>query len=148
SIQNSVRPISVPADLRGLKLRTSNNPIEIAAWRALGATPTPLAAPEVYTGLQTHLIDGTPFPLSSVVPFKLWEVEKYVSSSNHTWSGFTLVANADAWHRLPRDLQNVVSRNVETARLQSNADVEKIDASVEATLKSHEMVFNNVDREA
>ena len=107
-IQNALRPVNVPADAKGLKLRTTNSAAERAAFQAAGATPVEISPPEVYASLQSHLVDGTTLSLSATEQYKLYEVEKYISFSNHSWIDFTMMANLEAWKRLPRNLQDLV----------------------------------------
>lgn len=83
---NSKRPIRSVEDLEGLKIRTVENPVPLAAWRALGALPTPMAFPEVYSALQQGIIDGQENPISIIIPSKLYEPNKYLSLTRH---GFT-----------------------------------------------------------
>ena len=107
-----MRPISTPADMRGLKIRIQDSPINLALFKALGATPTVTSGAEMYTGLQTHILDGVAVPVVVLETFKLYEVTKYVSYTHHSWNSFTMVANGEAWNRLPKDLQDIVSRNL------------------------------------
>ena len=144
-IENAVRPISVVADMRGLKIRTSPSAAEIAAFKAFGATPTTIASSELYTALQTHLVDGATLPLDLVEPFKLYDVTKHLSRTNHLWAGQTMVANPDAWRRLPPNLQEMVERTFESARRDSNDDLPKLNAASESALQAHGMAFTNPD---
>ena len=146
--QNSVRPIATPADIRGLKLRTTSSPTDLALFKALGATPTPLSPNEMYTALQTHLVDGATLSLAATESFKMYEVAKYFSYTNHTWIAFTMRCNAAAWQRLPKNLQDIAARNFEAARNLSNQDITGNEAGVEERLKGHGMLFNNVDSTA
>jgi len=147
-IETPLRPINVPADLRGLKLRSSNSRQEIDLLKALGAVPTSIGAAEIYTSLQTHLVDGATLPVSVLESYKVNEVTKYVSSTHHAWGGFTLLANTNAWQRLPKNIQASVARNFENARNLSNSDAEKYNSGAEARLKAAGMIFNNVDAQA
>jgi TRAP-type C4-dicarboxylate transport system substrate-binding protein len=114
-------------------------------WKALGATPTPTATSEIYTNLQTHVMDGVTASLSSIEPLKLQEVVKYVSLTNHIWSGYTFLANADAWQKLPKPLRDIAEKNFEAARLASNDDFAKNDGTVNDRLKSLGLAINNCD---
>src|SRR5262249_14261111 len=82
-----LRPIRTPADLAGFKIRVPESRITIDLFKGLGATPTPISQSEVYTSLQTKLIDGQQSPLVSLETAKFYEVEKYVSLTNHGFSG-------------------------------------------------------------
>ena len=144
-IQNSVRPITTPADLKGLKLRSSSATVEVAMWHAFGVTPAYTPASGIYTALQTHLVDGATITLDFVEALKLYEVTKYFSYTYHLWAGQTLVANPDAWQRLPKNLQDLVSRHFETARNRTNEDAAKALGTAEERLKAKGMQFNNAD---
>ena len=76
-------PGRTPADLKGMKIRVMENPISIAAWKALGANPVPMAMPEVFTGLQQGTIDAQENPLQQIVDNSLFEVQKYLVMTNH-----------------------------------------------------------------
>ena len=116
--------------------------------KAFGVTPVPLSAPEIYTGLQTHVVDGATLPISVLEAYHVFEVTKYFSYTNHSWACFSLCVNAEAWRRLPKDVQGIVSRNFESARKLSNVDQQHLDDVSEQRLRTHGMVFNNVDAPA
>jgi len=143
----TARPVYAPADVRGLKIRITPDAIGTAYWKALGAVPTPVSSAEQYTALQTHLIDGSAATLAGIT-IKLYEVTKYISLTNHAFGGNTMLANNDAWLRLPADLRALVERHFEAARQAANDDMLKDDAATIEKLKAFGMVFNNVDREA
>jgi len=147
-VENSLRPVVVPADLRGMKLRSTPSPPEIAVLKALGATPSPITSAEVYTAIQTHLVDGATFPVENFLQHKIYEITKYVSLTNHSWLGTSVLMNAAAWQRLPKNLQDLVARNFEAARNLSNADMEASDASSIDLCKQHGMMVNAVDTQA
>ena len=107
---SSVRPIRTPADLSGLKIRVQTARPTIDLFRTLGASPTPLSFADVYTGLQTHLIDGAEMPLSLIEVARMFEVQHYLGITNHTWSGYWLTSNPSAWKALGPELQGVVRR--------------------------------------
>ena len=141
---NNIRPINAPGDFSGLKLRTPDDPVEVAFFRALGATPTPsIATSQIYLSLQTHLVDGADMPISSMQSLKLSEVQKYVSYTNHGYVEFTLVANGETWQKLPENLRNIVEPNLNDAALGYRREMAALEATVETTLKGQGMVFNH-----
>ena len=83
---NSKRAIKVPDDLKGLKLRTMENPVHIAAYKGLGVIPTPMSITEVFTALQQGTVDGQENPLSSIMTMKFDQVQKHVSLTGHVYS--------------------------------------------------------------
>jgi TRAP-type C4-dicarboxylate transport system substrate-binding protein len=144
-ITNSVRPIRVPSDLRGLKLRANAAPMEVATFKAFGANPTVIDGSQLYVAVQTHIVDGTDLGLTIFEAYKLYEVQKYVSMVNHSWSGYPIVANPAAWQRLPANLRAIVDRNVNAAALLERADMQRQEATTRASLESKGMITNDAD---
>ena len=104
-------PIRNADDLNGLKLRIQESKITVEFFRALGASPAPITMQEVYTSLQTKLVDGLESPAAIIESGKFYEVLKYMNLTNHSWSGFWLIVNGDTWKSLPPDLQAAIERN-------------------------------------
>ncbi len=140
------KPIRTPEDLRGFKIRVVESKITIDLFKTLGANPTPLNFREVYTALQTKLIDGEAAPLTSIETSKFYEVQKYISLTNHTLSGQWLIANAETWNSLPPDLQDIVERNNTKFATMFSRDMRTNDAALKAQLARHGMIFNDVDQ--
>jgi tripartite ATP-independent transporter DctP family solute receptor len=99
-ITNNRKPIEKPEDLAGLKIRTMENPVHIAAFETAGAAPTPMSWPEVIPALQQGAIDGQENPLSVIVSAKLWEVQKYLTVSGHVYSPAMLIVSPSFWDSL------------------------------------------------
>ncbi len=99
-VTNGKRPIARPEDIKGLKIRTMENPVHITAFRTLGASPTPMAWPEVYGALQQGTIDGQENPLSVVLSAKLSQVQKYLTLSGHVYSPAVLFLSPKFWSGL------------------------------------------------
>ncbi len=93
---NSVRPIKNPDDMKGLKMRTMNNPLHMEFMKSLGAAATPVAWAEIYTALQTGVVDGQHNPITVINLGKLYEVQDYITLSNHMAGLYVWVIN-DAW---------------------------------------------------
>ena len=85
-VTNSRAPVKTPADLKGLKIRTNNSPMNIAAFKVFGANPIPMPFAEVYTGLETRTIDAQEHPINVVWSAKFYEVQKYLSLTHHAYS--------------------------------------------------------------
>ena len=100
-ITSSARPIRSAADLAGFKIRTPAGELWVDLFRSLGASPGPLNFNEVYTALQTKVFDGQENPFAIVETARLFEVQKYLSVTNHMWSAYHLLGNQDAWTALP-----------------------------------------------
>lgn len=108
-ITNNLRPIEKPEDLKGIKIRTMENKVHLAAFRAFGASPTPMAWSEVYTALQQKTIDGQENPIAIIHDHKLQEVQKYLALTGHFYSPSLLLISAKTFHRLPKDVQKVMA---------------------------------------
>jgi tripartite ATP-independent transporter DctP family solute receptor len=105
---NRIRPIKKPEDLKGMKIRTMENPAHMEMVRALGADPTPIAWGELYTALQQKVVDGQENPVSLILVMKFYEVQKYLTLDGHLYSiDFTFI-NDPFFQKLPKDLQRIV----------------------------------------
>lgn len=104
-ITNNVRPINVPEDLKGIKLRTPNGEWRVKMFQLYGANPSPMAFSEVFTALQTNVIDGQENPYAQIASAKFQEVQEYLSITNHVYTpGYVLVAE-NRWQALPEDVR-------------------------------------------
>ncbi len=115
-LTNSIRPVNSPADVKGLKLRTPENPIILATMRALGASPSPLPWPEVYMALQQKSFDGQENPIPVIYLNKLYEVQKYLAITNHVYEPMPLVISEKFWKGLTASEQKVVAQAAIEAR--------------------------------
>jgi tripartite ATP-independent transporter DctP family solute receptor len=95
NITNNKRPIRMPKDLEGVKLRTMENPIHLAAWKALGANPTPMSFGEVFTALQQGTVDGQENPYALIYNSKFFEVQKYISDTRHIFTAYAPIINKE-----------------------------------------------------
>lgn len=141
-IANNLRPIGSPDDLKGLKVRVGPRPIDVLLFKSLGANPTPLEFRDTYTGLQSHLVDAVVLPWFVLEAAKFFEVAKYISAVNIGWTGMSMLANAAAWTRLPRDLRDVVERNFDDAAIRERNDIKSGDLASVAHLRQEGMIFN------
>jgi tripartite ATP-independent transporter DctP family solute receptor len=144
-ITTGSRPINTPQDLAGLKIRVPVSPLGISLFQALSASPTSLQFSEVYTALQTHVVDAQENPLPIVQTAKLYEVQKYASLTNHIWDGFLFIASGKTWYRLPAELRDLASRELNNSGMQQRADIAGLNDSVQADLQARGMVFNQPD---
>ncbi|HEX2725874.1 MAG TPA: TRAP transporter substrate-binding protein [Beijerinckiaceae bacterium] len=141
----SSKPIVGPDDFKGLKLRVPVSPLWTSMFKALEAAPASINFSEVYTALQTKIVDGQENPLAIIATAKLYEVQRYCSLTNHMWDGFWFLANRRAWERLPQDLQGIVAKHVNAAGENERRDVAKLNASLQDELAGKGMVFNRPD---
>jgi TRAP-type transport system periplasmic protein len=146
-ITNRVRPILSPKDLQGLKIRVPSNKVRLAAFKALGAAPTPVPYKELYTSLQQGVVDGQENPLFSIAALSLWEVQKYVSLTNHVFTPSYLLIN-ERWLKglTPAD-RDLVLRAAAEAQKRQRARLENADAEILAKLKQHGMQVDTPDPE-
>jgi tripartite ATP-independent transporter DctP family solute receptor len=143
---NSVRPIAHPDDLRGLKMRVPASQMWLSLFRGLGAAPTGLNFAEVYSALQTRVVDGQENPPAIIHAAKLFEVQRFASVTNHMWDGFWFLANRRAWSRLPGSMQEQVAAILNAACLEQRTDVAQQNASLRGELTAAGMQFNDVDQ--
>ncbi|AJC19637.1 TRAP transporter substrate-binding protein [Pandoraea pulmonicola] len=146
-ITTSNRPINSPADLKGLKIRVPTSPLWTSMFRAFDSSPTSINFAEVYSALQTHIVEAQENPLALLTTAKLYEVQKYVSMTNHMWDGFWFLANKQKWDKLPKDLQAIVTANVNAAAMAQRDDVRKLNDGVMVELKQKGLVFNAPNNE-
>jgi TRAP-type transport system periplasmic protein len=106
-ITNNVRAIEKPEDLKGIKLRTMENKVHLASFRAFGASPTPMAWSEVYTALQQKTIDGQENPVAIIYTQKIYEVQKYLTLTGHFYSPTPLLMSLKAFNALPNETQKI-----------------------------------------
>lgn len=136
-ITSGKTPIKVPADLKGFKIRVPPAPILETLFTALGASPINLSYGELYTALQTGLADGSENPLWVLASMHVYEVQKHVTITNHSWDGFVTVANSRAWARLPVELQQIATKHFSDAAVAQRADVAKLEAEAAKKLETN-----------
>jgi|SRR5208337_784987 len=107
-VSNNVRPIIIPADLKGIKLRVPGNASSIDTFRILGANPTPMDIGTLYMGLRGGVVDGQENPLQSIWSYKFYEVQKYISMTNHVFSVIFVGASSKHWNTWPPDVQQAI----------------------------------------
>ncbi|MBP2292657.1 TRAP transporter substrate-binding protein [Azospirillum rugosum] len=139
---SGAKPIETAADMNGLKIRVPVSPLSIAMFKALSAAPASLQFSEVYSSLQTRIVDAQENPLPIIQVAKLYEVQKYCALSNHIWDGFWFIANGRAWNGLPPDLQKIVAGAINDAGMKQREDIKALNQSVQADLQSKGLTFN------
>lgn len=103
---SSTKPITGPDDLKGFKIRVPVSPLWTSMFKAFDAAPASINFSEVYSALQTKIVEGQENPLAIISTAKLYEVQKYCSLTNHMWDGFWFLANRRAWEKLPQDARH------------------------------------------
>ena len=145
---NDVRPIETAADFAGLKIRSPGGEIAADFFRALGAEAGMVPFSGMYDALKAKTFDGQSDPLGVVLSLRLYEVQRYLSLTAHWWTGFTLLANANAWNALPAEIRAVVERHAEAAALAQRADIEAVNAAGAEALARHGMLVNTADADS
>lgn len=107
-ITNNAKPIYTPADLSGMKIRTMENPIHMAAFKSFGANPTPISFNELFTALQQKTVDAQENPIAIINSAKFYEVQKYLSLTGHVYTNCPYLISKSFLESLPQDLQKVV----------------------------------------
>ncbi len=146
-ITSSSKPINTADDLKGFKIRVPVSPLWTSMFKALEAAPASINFAEVYSALQTKIVDGQENPLAIIQTAKLYEVQKYCSITNHMWDGFWFLANGKAWEKLPPDLRAIVAKHVNKAGENERADVEKLNSTLQKELQDKGLVFNQAKSE-
>ena len=146
-VTNSKRPIKTPADLKGLKIRTMENPMHIAFFKELGANPTPMSWGELYTALQQGTVDAEENPYAMIDDGKFYEVQKYVSETGHVFSYEILIANKKFMDKLPADLRKVVVDAAHKAIMTQRARLEKEEAAFKAKVTKAGLTANELTPE-
>ncbi len=141
----STKPINSPDDFRGMKLRVPVSPLWTSMFTALGASPASINFSEVYSALQTKIVDGQENALALIDTAKLYEVQKFCTMTNHMWDGYWFLANRRSFERLPKDTQEVLAREVNKAGMEERADVAMLNSSLRGKLAGTGLVFNDVD---
>jgi len=141
-ITSGNKPIESAKDMDGLKIRVPVSPLSISMFKALGSSPTSLQFSEVYSSLQTRIVDAQENPLPIIQVAKLFEVQKYCAISNHIWDGFWFIANGRAWESLPSDIKTIVANAINDAGMKQRDDIKAFNETVQADLKSKGLTFS------
>jgi tripartite ATP-independent transporter DctP family solute receptor len=142
---SSTKPIAAPEDYKGFKIRVPVSPLWTSMFKAFDASPASINFNEVYSALQTKIVEGQENPLALIATAKLYEVQKYCSLTNHMWDGYWFLANRRAWERIPADIRPIVERNINAAGMKAREDTEKLNANLQTELTTKGFVFNKPD---
>jgi tripartite ATP-independent transporter DctP family solute receptor len=142
------RPITSPDDFAGMKIRVPPGQMMLDTFAAFGAQPVTTPANKIYDSLKSGIVEAQENPLAILDGFKLYELVKYVSLTNHMWSGFNAMANLATWNALPDDIKAVIERNVTKAVRQQRLDQAALNASLREDFVKRGLVFNEVDQAA
>ena len=144
---NSKRDVKAPEDLKGLKMRTMENPVHIAAYKGLGIITTPMAFPEVFTALQQGTVDGQENPLSVIMAAKFSQVQKHLSLTGHVYSPCIFLMNKAAFDKLSAADKTAFLEAAKVAVKANRDRVDQDDANGVKELRAQGMtVIENVDK--
>lgn len=146
-ITNNKRPIVVPADLKGIKLRVPGGTWRVKMFKAYGANPSPLAFSEVFVALQTGVMDGEENPLAQIYPARFYEVQKYLSLTDHVYTPAYVTAGA-SWSRFSPDVQKILTATAQEMQPIVYKIAAGLDKSLLKKLKDAGMQVNEANKEA
>lgn len=146
SVTNNKGPIETPEDCKGLKIRTMENPMHMAAFSVMGADPTPMAFGELYTALQQGAMDAQENPYTVIYSSKFYEVQKYLSITEHLYSPTALLMSLDFYNSLPADLQEVVMEAAAEASVYERQCCDEQEAMLLDELEKEGMIINKPDK--
>jgi tripartite ATP-independent transporter DctP family solute receptor len=147
-ITDNQRPIKVPADLKGIKLRVPEGKWRVKMFQDYGANPSPMKFSELFTALQTGVMDGQENPLTQIYSAKLQEVQKYLSLSGHVYTPAYVTAGSRKFNALPADVRKVLEDTARETQAFVYETAAKADTDLLAKLKQAGMQVNEVDKEA
>jgi C4-dicarboxylate-binding protein DctP len=150
-IMSANKPLKVPADFKGQKMRIQSSKVLDAQMRAFGAMPQVMAFSEVYQALQTGVVDGTENPPSNMFTQKMYEVQKHATVSNHGYLGYAVIVNKMFWEGLPADIRTALEAAMKQASVFANEIAQKENddslASIKASGKTEVYVLTKEERE-
>jgi tripartite ATP-independent transporter DctP family solute receptor len=147
-ITNSVRPIEQPSDLQGMSIRTPENMAQIETFRALGASPTPMAFPEVYPALQQRVIDGQENPLQNIWDAKMHEVQAHLALTGHIYNSAYIVVSEGFFSGLTDEQRQAVTEAMDEATLWQFNYISQLDDDLLQRLQDAGMQVTEPDQEA
>lgn len=142
------RDVQVPGDIAGLKLRIPEISSWVTVWKSLGANPTPIALAEVYSALQTGVVDGQENPFDLINTNKFYEVNNNIVLTQHIWGVFKWTINADFYNNLPEDLRTLLVDTAREAAAWGDERIQKHEDTIRADLESKGVNFVDVDKKA
>ena len=146
-VTNSKREVKTPDDLQGLKLRTMQNKVHMAAFSGMGASPTPMAFPELFSALQQGVVDGQENPVTVISSSKFWEVQKYVSLTGHVYSPAIILASPSLWSNLSDEEKTWFEAASKASAAATRAEVNRLENDGIALLRSNGMtVSTDIDK--
>lgn len=137
-------PVHMPDDMKGIKFRVVNNPLNVATFKALGANPTPMPLSEVFTALQEGTVDGQDNPIGNVVAFGFDKVQRYITLSHHQWAGIMVLISNKTWQKLPPKVQTMFKEAAATTQAWERKMVNEKNKQYLKDMKAHGMTVINL----
>ena len=148
-LSNNVRPVTTPADLSGIKMRTLPATVQVETWKALGALPTTIDASELYTALQQGTVSAEENPLHEIVSRKFYEVQQYITLTDHVYTPFMMGISQKTWDKLSDQQKQVVMDAANAGKeAQRKANEEKTIEAKQVLLDNGCEIVENPDKEA
>ncbi|MGO4395775.1 TRAP transporter substrate-binding protein [Variovorax sp. M-6] len=144
-VTSSSVPIRTPEDFNGFKIRVPASPMWVSLFKGFGASPTAINFSELYTSLQTKVVNGQENPLVILETNRLYEVQQFCSLTNHMWDGYWVLGNRRSFQRMSPELQAIVTKHFDRSALDQREDMAKQDAQLRQSLSAKGMKFNEVD---
>ncbi len=141
-VMNNKRPVNVPADMSGMKIRLQSNPAHLEAFKAFGAIPVAMDIKEVYSATQQGVVDGLEYVLAAIIPNRFHEVTKYLSLTSHAFEVIGSYVNKAAWDKLPPDLQRIVLEASKAEIAWERQKTLELEGQALADLKARGMIIN------
>ena len=147
-ITNNKHPIVKPEDLQGIKLRVPEGKWRVKMFQAYGANPSPMKFSEVFTALQTGVMDGQENPLAQIDSAKFYEVQKYLSMTGHVYTPAYLVVSTNGWKKIPPDVQKTLEQAAKETQDFVYQTGAKMDDDLLAKMKKAGIKVNEADKDA
>ncbi|GAB1398625.1 2,3-diketo-L-gulonate transporter substrate-binding protein YiaO [Aminivibrio sp.] len=128
NMTNNVRPVKTPEDMKGLKIRVQESKIKVELIKSLGAIPTPIPFGELYSALQQKVVDGQENPIATIYSMKFYEVQKYVSLTNHTYEPALVFANPKWFNSLSPQHQQILKEAAMETAIYQRAKLAELDS--------------------
>lgn len=146
-VTNNIHPVVTPADLDGLKLRTMENKVHMAAFTGMGASPTPMAFPEVFGAMQQGVVDGQENPVPVIVSAKFWDVQKYCTLTGHVYSPAIILASPALFDGLTEEEKGWFYEAAKAGVAANRAEVNRLEDAGVALMRENGMeVVTDIDK--
>lgn len=144
-ITSSSKPIRTAEDLRGFKIRVPISPLWTSMFKAFDSSPLSINWAEVYSSLQTKIADGQENPVAIIEIGKIYEVQKYLSVTNHMWDGFWFLTSQRFWSKVPADVKQVIEKHINQAAIRQREDMLTLNSTLTEKLGQRGMEVFRVD---